>query len=77
MAKMTDEEADYWDEYFTNNPPKLGPNGSGWLSQREARILGMDDLATVWLRGKAEAAHTSVGQIINELVRKEISAQSA
>ncbi|GHV78981.1 hypothetical protein AGMMS49944_07720 [Spirochaetia bacterium] len=77
MAKMTDEEADYWDEYFTKNPPKLGPNGSGWLSQREARILGMDDLSATWLRGKAEASHTSVGQIINELVRKELAAQSA
>ncbi|GHV77385.1 hypothetical protein AGMMS49942_22060 [Spirochaetia bacterium] len=77
MAKMTDEEADYWDECFTKNPPKLGPNGTGWLSQREARILGMDDLSATWLRGKAESAHTSVGQIINELVRKEIAAQTA
>jgi hypothetical protein len=35
---MTDKEADYWDDYFTKNPPKLGPNGSGWLSQREERL---------------------------------------
>jgi hypothetical protein len=21
MARMTDEEADYWDDYFTKNPP--------------------------------------------------------
>ncbi|MHC6202650.1 hypothetical protein ACYULU_05585 [Breznakiellaceae bacterium SP9] len=54
MAEMTDEEAEYWDEYFTQNPPRLGANGSGWLSLREARLVGMDDLSTAWLRGKAE-----------------------
>jgi hypothetical protein len=74
---MTDEEADALDEFVTNNEITLGPEGSGWLSQREARILGMDEFAAVWLRCKAEAAHTGVGQIINELVRKEITAQSA
>ena len=74
MAMMTEEEADALDEFVTNNEITLGPNGSGWLSLREARLVGMDEFATVWLRGKAEAAHTSVGQIINELVRKEIAA---
>lgn len=23
---MTDEEADYWDDYFTKNPPKVDPS---------------------------------------------------
>jgi hypothetical protein len=32
MPEMTDEEADYWDEYFTANPPELGPNGTDFLS---------------------------------------------
>jgi hypothetical protein len=87
---MTEEEADALDEFVTNNEITLGPNGSGWLSQREARLAGsgqpsqrearltgMSEFATVWLRCKAEAAHTSVGEIINELVRKEIAAKSA
>ncbi|GHV72517.1 hypothetical protein AGMMS49928_29610 [Spirochaetia bacterium] len=77
MAMMTEEEADALDEFVTNNEITLGPDGSGWLSQREARLVGMDEFATVWLRCKAEAAHTSVGQIINELVREKITAQSA
>jgi hypothetical protein len=74
MAKMTDEEAEYWDDYFTKNPPKLGPNGSGWISQREARLLGMDDVATNYLKTMAEATHQSVGKVINELVREKIAA---
>jgi hypothetical protein len=23
---MTEEEADYWDEYYTKNPPKVDPS---------------------------------------------------
>ena len=74
MAEMTDEEADNWDNYFTKNPPKLGPNGSGWLSQREERLLGMNDMAVNYLKTVAEATHTSVGQVINEMVREKIAA---
>jgi hypothetical protein len=39
MPEMTDEEADYWDAYFTANPPKLGPNGADFLSLREVSLL--------------------------------------
>ena len=77
MAEMTNEEADYWDDYFTKNPPKLGPNGSGWLSQREARLRGMNDLSVNYLKTVAEATHTSVGQVINEMVREKVSAAEA
>jgi hypothetical protein len=24
-GEMTDEEADYWDEYYPKNPPKVDP----------------------------------------------------
>jgi hypothetical protein len=49
----------------------LGPNGSDWLSQREARLLGMDEVSAAWLRVHAEADHKSVGQIIGELAREK------
>jgi hypothetical protein len=35
MARMTEEEAHALDDFVTNNEITLGPNGSGWLSQRE------------------------------------------
>jgi hypothetical protein len=76
MNEMTDEEADYWDDYFTKNPPALGPNGSGRLSQRDARLLGMNDMAVNYLKTKAAATHTSVGQVINELVRGKVAAEA-
>jgi hypothetical protein len=71
---MTEEEAWALDDLVTKTDITLGPNGSGWLSQREARLTGMDDEAAAWLQGQAESARTSVGQIINELVREKIAA---
>jgi hypothetical protein len=78
MAEMTDEEADYWDEFFTKNPPTVDPakKGGYFTRQREARLLGMNDMAANYLKTKAEAAHTSVGQIINELVREKAAAEA-
>ena len=57
-----------------SNLTKNNPNGSGWLSQQEARLLGMNDMAVNYLKTIAEATHTSVGQVINELVREKIAA---
>jgi hypothetical protein len=71
---MTDEEYDALDEKQTRTIPAFGPPGSGWLTQREARIAGMDEDAAAWLRVRAESAHTSVGQFITELVREKIAA---
>ena len=33
MAHMTDEEAKRLDEKWTMNPPKPGPNGTGYFTQ--------------------------------------------
>jgi len=33
MAHMTDEEAKRLDEKWTKNPPKTGPNGTGYFTK--------------------------------------------
>ena len=71
---MTDEEYDALDEKLTKNVPKLGPNGSGWLSQREIRISGLSDMTVNYLLTKAKANHKSPVQIIEELVREKVTA---
>jgi hypothetical protein len=73
MARMTEEEAGALDDFVTNNEIKLGPNGSGWLSQREVRLLGMDDITVKYLKTRAESAHTSIAQVINDLVREKVA----
>jgi hypothetical protein len=74
MERMTREEAWALDDEISNTDIKLGPNGTGYLSQREARLLGCDDLTMNYLLTKAEATHKTPAEIVGELVRKELLA---
>jgi hypothetical protein len=74
MARITEEEAWVLDEVMTNTEITLGPNGSGWLSQRELRLLGLKNMTINYLVTKAEASQKSPAQIIDELVGKEMAA---
>jgi len=76
MARMSEEEALALSDYIANNEITLGPNGSGWLSQREIRISGLSNITINYLLTKAKADHKSPLQIIDELVGKEIAAAS-
>ena len=72
---MTDEEYDALDEELTRTMPKLSPNGTGFLSQREMmRSLGFTSLTVNYLLAKATEHHKSPAQIVEELVRKEMAA---
>ena len=75
MIRMTDEEADYWDEYYTKNPPEPGPNGTGFFTKRRkaARSITIDELSADWLLTKAIATHKTPAEIISEMVQKEIA----
>ena len=74
---MTDEKAQELSDYFTNNEYTLGPNGTGWLSQREMRILGLQNMTINYILKKAMADRKSPAQIIDEIVSREIAAASA
>ena len=76
MPRMTVEEARAFNEDFINNKFTLGPDGSGWLSQREIRILGLKNMPIQYLLTKAKAANKSPVQIIDELVSEKIAATS-
>jgi len=70
---MTDEEYDALDEELTVNPPKIISNGSDWLSQREIRISGLNNMTVQYLLTKAKADNKSPVQIIDELVREKLA----
>jgi len=71
---MTDEEYAALDEELTRTVPKLGPNDSDWLRQRELRLLGLTNLSVNYIVTKAEANHKSFAQIIDDLVREKVTA---
>ena len=74
---MTDEEYDALDEELTLAVPKVGPDGSGWLSKMGYRPLNLSAVTINYIMTKAMANHKSPAQIIDELVSKEIAAASA
>ena len=76
MGRMSDEEAMTLTDYIANNEITLGPNGSGWLDQREIRISGLSNTTINYLLTKAKAVNKSPVQIIDELVSKELAAAS-
>ena len=73
---MTDEEYDALDEELTRTIPRLGLNGTGFLSQREMRNMGLGSMSVQYLLTKAMADRKSPAKIIDELVLKEITAAS-
>ncbi len=76
MARMTEEEAYALDDYVTNNEITLGPNGTGWLAQRELRLLGLSNMTVNYLFTKAAADHKTPAQIIDELVAEKTASAS-
>ena len=76
MPRMTEEEAKYWDDYYTKNPPVPGPNGTGFFTQKRksAHSLTIDSVSASWLMTKAISAHKTPADIISDLVQKEIAA---
>jgi len=73
MARMTEEEAFALDEKWTKNDPKLGPNGSGFLTRRKtAHMITIDGLSADYLFSKAIADHKTPADIISEMVQERL-----
>jgi len=78
MSEMTDEEADYWDELFTKNPPKADPNRKGGFFTRQRELLDVLDSASAdYIVNCAIQAQKLPAQIIGDMVREKIAASTA
>ena len=77
MARMTEAEADYWDDYYTKNPPKVDPARKGGMFTRQRELLDtLDEVAADYIRTRAEAAHKLPSQIIGDMVRERLAVSS-
>ena len=76
MPHMTDEEAKRLDEKWTKNPPKPGPNGTGYFTRCKNAALSVtiDSVTANYLTAKAAADRKTPAQIIGEMVRERIAA---
>ena len=73
-ARLTDEEARALSDYVTNNEITLDPNGSGWLSQREIRNLGLQTTTVQYLFSIANELQKTPVQVIDKLVAQKLAA---
>jgi hypothetical protein len=72
MPRLTEAEYDALEDEFTRNPPDVDTAEA----RHPVRMVVVDDFSADWLRIKAEAAHTSPTQVINELVREKVAAEA-
>jgi hypothetical protein len=80
MPDLTNEEYAALAEKWAKNPPKPGPNGTGFFAQRKAamadqsaRSITVDSITSDYLYNKAISTHKTPADIISEMVQKEIA----
>ena len=78
MPDLTEREYDALDEKWTKNPPKPGPNGTGFFAKRRAeqpsaRMITIDNFSADYLLTKAIADHKTPADIINEMVQEKVA----
>ena len=73
MNVMTDEEADYWDDYYTKNTIMPDTSKPGFFAQKYGMMVKLDPETTKFLVKQAETTHKSFSEIISELVREKIA----
>jgi hypothetical protein len=70
---MTDEEADFWDEFFTRNTVMPDPARPGVLALT-GRILGdLDSDVAEYVRAQAAATGKTQGQVASAIIRRELA----
>ncbi|MCL2320456.1 MAG: hypothetical protein FWC45_10255 [Treponema sp.] len=72
---MTDEQAEYWDEYYTKNTIMPDLSKPGYFAQKYGMAVTLDPETTRTLATYAETVHKSPAEIIAEIVREKIAVE--
>jgi hypothetical protein len=73
MARMTEEEAEAADIFFTENDIMPVRGKPGLLAQRREQMLAVDALSAQYFKAKAAAEHKTTMEIIGDMVRRELA----
>jgi NAD-specific glutamate dehydrogenase len=71
--KMTEEEAKYWDEYYTKNTIMPDLSKPGYFARKYGMAITLDPETTLRLTTYADTVHKSPAEIIAEMVKEKIS----
>ena len=77
MEIMTDEEAEYWDEYFTKNTIMPDLNKPGFFARKYGMSVKLDPETTCTLAAQADVVHQTPAEIIADLVREKFTGELA
>jgi len=66
MKEMTEEEAEYWDEYYTKNPPEIDPSTNGGFAAKSFKMFAVDRLSENYLLTKSIATHKTPTELIGD-----------
>jgi hypothetical protein len=80
MPDMTDEEAEYWDEFYTRNTIMPDVTKPGFFArqrerQQHALLTAVDNVSVAYITPLAEASQQPPAERIGKLVRKELVAE--
>ena len=73
MARMTDEEAEALDKYYTENTIMPVRGKPGLFAERKTQMFAVDALSAQYFTAKATAEHKSTMEVIGEMVREKIA----
>ena len=73
MAKMTNEEADTLDELMSNTDLELGPNGTGFFSNKGFQMIAIDENTARILNAQSIATHRTPSELVAALVQERLA----
>jgi len=74
MAMMTDEEADALDELMTKTDLKLGPNGTGFFSNKGYQMIALDEDTARILNAQSIATRRTPTELVSDLIHERLVA---
>jgi hypothetical protein len=75
---MTNEEAEYWDDYYTKNTIMPGPaknrllTGEGPVAHIALSLRDLDSDVAAYVRAQALATRQTNAQVVSAIIRKEL-----
>ncbi len=72
MKEMTDHEAEYLDEYYTENTIMPDMRKPGYFTCKYGMTITLDSEITQMLSVYAEKIHKTPAEAVSELIRKEL-----
>jgi hypothetical protein len=72
MSYMSKEEADYWDEFYTANVPKIDFSRPGLIPQNKSMCVVLDDYSKDYIYSKMHMTEKDPEDIILDIIIKKI-----